>query len=88
MALSFEIFEQKSIEARKLLYDVYVELEQFQKENSEFRQMEVNFYVWKFEQEVLISNKAYFCDSYLKWFNLGDFKKCEAIIKIGWAKNG
>ena len=83
MALSFEIFEEKAIEAKKLLHSVYVELETFKREYDDSSPMD---FVQRFGIERGIQNKAYNCSVYLKYFNEGNFENCERLINSGWAK--
>ena len=86
---SFEYFEEKGIEAKKLLYSNYVELESFKHKYKNVDRIDGvhNPFIWKFDQERLIRAKVYNCENYLKWLAKGDYKECEKIINKGWAKN-
>lgn len=86
---SFEYFEEKGIEAKKLLYANYVELESFKHKYKNVDRIDgiPNAFIWKFDQERLITAKVYNCENYLKWLANGDYKECEKIINKGWAKN-
>lgn len=90
MALPFETFEEKLIEARKLLHAIYLERELFDKEHGQYKIIEgvPNYYVWQTEQHRIIEEKGYNCSIYLRYYAKGDYKECERIINLGWAKNG
>jgi hypothetical protein len=79
---TFEEYEILALKSRKKLYDIQVELEKFERETTQFRILvsQQNFFIWKIEQERLITTEKYLYEDYLQCWNVGNFSKCESII--------
>lgn len=76
---TYEKFESIAIEARKSLYDIFVELTKFQEANTEHREIDgvYNFYMWRYEQEQMICEHKIIKMLYLEAWSKGDFRLCE-----------
>jgi len=75
---TFEQYEALAIESKKVLFNIHIQLQEFELKNKEYRHMDgINFYVWKTEQQSKISEKRSHRVNYLEAWSKGDFDNCD-----------
>jgi len=76
---TFEQYEALSVESKRVLFNIHIELQKFEEDNKNFRIMEdgSKFYLWKTEQENKIKEKASHRRNYLEAWSNGDFINCD-----------